>query len=227
MFLGGLIATAAVAGSLACGGGARSAGSSSSLGASSTPSAAFAIEEATIDRIHAAIRSGQTTCQAIPQAYIDRARAYNGICTSLVTAGGRDIPPASGAVRAGAPLTFPTKTTIGSAIFPDLDQYRGKPLDFGRMEPTVSDPNVMAQAGMRVGIPNVGQLNALATLNIRGERSVTCKGTFDARRQVDRYRRAHRRVRGVSQAAGCPNAAELDAQYGRNPDLAALRCTAS
>ena len=111
MFLGALIAMAAVAGSLACGGGAPSPGSSASPGASPTSSAAFAIEEATIDGIHAAIRSGQTTCQAIVQAYIDRARAYNGVCTSLVTADGADIPPATGAVRAGTPLTFPTKTT--------------------------------------------------------------------------------------------------------------------
>ena len=138
------------------------------------------MEEATIDGIHAAIRSGQTTCPAIVQAYIDRARAYNGVCTSLVTADGADIPPATGDLRAGTPLTFPTRTTKASTIFPDLDQYRGKPLDFGRMEPTISDPSVAAQAGMRVGIPNAGQLNALETLNIRGERSVTCKGAFDA-----------------------------------------------
>ena len=32
---------------------------------------------------------------------------------------------------------------------------------------------------MLVGLPDAGQLNALATLNIRGERSVTCKGEFD------------------------------------------------
>jgi amidase len=32
---------------------------------------------------------------------------------------------------------------------------------------------------MIVGKPEAGQLNALSTLNIRGERSVTCKGEFD------------------------------------------------
>ena len=99
MFLGELIATAAIAGSLACGSGAPSR--SSPPAASPTSSAAFAIEEATIDGIHAAIRSGQTTCQAIVQAYIDRARAYNGVCTSLVTADGADIPPATGARARG------------------------------------------------------------------------------------------------------------------------------
>jgi len=222
MSLEGLIATA-VAGSLACGRGAPSSRSSASLGASPT-SARFAIEEATIDNIHGAIRSGQTTCQAIVQAYIDRARAYNGICTALVTADGRDVPRASGPVRAGEPLTFPTKTTKASTVFPDLNQYRGKPLDLGRMEPTISDPSVMAQAGMRVGIPNVGQLNALATLNIRGERSVTCKGAFDAHPSQGPLPSGAPAVceEFRKQPDALERATELDAQFGRNPDLAAL-----
>ena len=221
--LEGLLATAAVAGSLACGRGAPSAGSSDSIDGSPT-SAPFAIEEATIDRIHGAIRSGHTTCQAIVQAYIDRARAYNGICTALVTADGRDVPPASGPVRAGEPLTFPTKTTKASTIFPNLQQYRGKPLDLGRMEPTISDPSVMAQAGMRVGIPNVGQLNALATLNIRGERSVTCKGAFDAHPSNGPLPSGAPAVCETfrKQPDALERAAELDAQFGRHPDLAAL-----
>jgi Asp-tRNA(Asn)/Glu-tRNA(Gln) amidotransferase A subunit family amidase len=225
MFLGGLIATAAVSISVACAGGAPSPGSSTLPRVSATSSAAaFVIEEATIDGIHAAIRLGQTSCQAIVRAYIDRARAYNGVCTSLVTADGTDIPPATGAVRAGAPLMFPTKTTKGSAIFPDLDQYRGKPLDFGRMEPTMSDPNVMAQAGMRVGIPNVGQLNALATLNIRGERSVTCRGAFDAHPSTGPLPADAPAVCQAfrKQPDALERAAELDAHYGRSPDLAAL-----
>jgi Asp-tRNA(Asn)/Glu-tRNA(Gln) amidotransferase A subunit family amidase len=222
LFLGWLISTAAIAGSLSCGSGAASRSSASP--ASSTSSTAFAIEEATIDGIHAAIRSGETTCQAIVQAYIDRARAYNGICTSLLTADGTDIPPATGAVRAGVRLTFPTKTKKASAIFPDLDQYRGKPLDFGRMEPTVSDPTVMAQAGMRVGIPDAGQLNALATFNIRGERSVTCKGPFDARPSTGPLPPGAPAVceEFRKQPDALERAAELDAQYGPNPDLAAL-----
>ena len=47
------------------------------------------------------------------------------------------------------------------------------------MDHTASDPHVMQQYGMIVGKPNAGQLNAIATINIRGERSVTCKGDFD------------------------------------------------
>lgn len=184
----------------------------------------FQIEEATIADLHAGITSGRTSCTAIVRAYVERAKAYNGVCTSLVTPDGADIPAATGYVRAGAALRFPTRTTKASTIFPDLDRYRGLPLDYGRMEPTVTDPGVLAQMGMRVGIPNAGQINALETLNLRGERSQTCRGAFDApvssgplppgapavcenfRRQPDALERA----------------AELDAAYGAHPDLEAL-----
>ena len=53
------------------------------------------------------------------------------------------------------------------------------PIEFGRMEPTASDPAVQQQFGMTVGIPNAGQVRALGMINIRGQRSVTCKGDFD------------------------------------------------
>ena len=71
----------------------------------------FKVEEATIAGIHAAIESGQTTCQGVVEAYLKRARAYNGVCTALITKDGEDIAAATGYVRAGAPLAFPTKTT--------------------------------------------------------------------------------------------------------------------
>jgi amidase len=77
---------------------------------------------------------------------------------------------------------------------------------------------------MIVGRPDAGQLNALATLNIRGERSVTCKGAFDRHPSLgalpsgappvcDQFRR---------QPDALERAAELDAAYGSNPDLDAL-----
>ena len=224
MFTRGLLATVAVTGSLSCVGEAPEPGSSAPFGAAPTSSAVFVIQEATIDGIHAAIRSGLTTCSAIVQAYIDRARAYNGVCTSLVTPDGADIAPGTGYVRAGAPLTFPIQTTKASTIFPDLDQYRGKPLDYGRMEPTISDPSVAAQMGMRVGIPNAGQLNALETINIRGERSVTCRGAFDAHPSSGPLPAgAPARCEAFRQQPDAlERAAELDAQYGRNPDLAMM-----
>ena len=90
------------------------------------------------------------------------------------------------------------------------------------MEPTISDPSVQQQFGMRVGIPNAGQLNALETINIRGERSVTLQGrvrraSFDwpaaggcaaavrgvpqAARRARARRRARRAVRQESRSA--------------------------
>ncbi|HEY2134361.1 MAG TPA: hypothetical protein VGH49_00645, partial [Xanthobacteraceae bacterium] len=139
----------------------------------------FRLEEATIDELHQAIRDGRTTCVAVVQHYLARVRAHNGVASVLVTEDGRPVAPATGAVRAGAPLRFPTRTVEASDILPDLDKYKGPPLEFGRMEATASDPGTQQQFGMIVGIPDAGQVNALATLNIRGERSVTCRGDFD------------------------------------------------
>ena len=81
----------------------------------------FQIEEASIKSLHAAIQSGATTCVDVVQAYIDRAKAYNGVCTALITADGAPIAPAAGYVRSGAPLKFPTETVAASSIFPNLD----------------------------------------------------------------------------------------------------------
>jgi amidase len=183
----------------------------------------FHLEEATIEDIHHGIKSGEITCKGLVQAYINRIKAYNGACTQLVTNDGKSIAAALGAVRAGAPLKFPTATKSVSMLLPDFKQYAGPPLEFGRMESTASDPGVQQQYGMVVGLANAGQLNAIETLNIRGERSVTCKGAFDA-------------PPGTPLPAGAPaacekfrqqpdaleRAAELDAQYGKSPDLAAM-----
>src|SRR5438034_727720 len=127
--------------------------------------AEFRLEEATIEQLHAAIRAGEITCVQIVQRYIDRARAFNGVASMLVTGDGAPVKPATGTVRAGEPLRFPTETVSAPMIFPDLDKYNGKPLEYGRMETTASDPSAQQQYGMIVGIPNAGQVNALATLN--------------------------------------------------------------
>jgi len=182
---------------------------------------AFRVEEATIDDLHRAIKTGQMTCVAVVEQYLARARAYNGVASLLVTEDSATVSAAAGAVRTGVPLQFPTETVAASTIFPDLDRYRGKKLEFGRMEPTASDPSVSQQYGMIAGKDGAGQLNALATLNIRGERSVTCKGEFDrhpskgplpagAPPVCDEFRR---------QPDALERAAELDAQHGSNPDL--------
>ena len=78
---------------------------------------------------------------------------------------------------------------------------------------------------MTVGIPNAGQVRALGMLNVRGERSVTCKGDFDrhpskgplppgAPQVCEEFRR---------QPDALERAAELDGSTdGRAPDLAAM-----
>src|SRR5690349_12094958 len=76
----------------------------------------FHLEEATIADIHDAIKSGEITCKGLVQAYMDRVTAYNGACTALVTEKGGPIPAAKGAVRAGAPISFPSRTTAASSL---------------------------------------------------------------------------------------------------------------
>ncbi len=181
----------------------------------------FRVEEATIAELHQAIRDGRTTCVDVVEQYIARARAYNGPSSLLVTESGAAVTEATGAVRAQAPLKFPVETVKASTLLPDLDQYQGPPLEFGRMEPTASDPFVQQQYGMIVGKPNVGQVNALATLNIRGERSVTCRGDYDRHPSEGPLPEGAPAVCELfcRQPDALEQAAELDAKYGREPDL--------
>jgi Asp-tRNA(Asn)/Glu-tRNA(Gln) amidotransferase A subunit family amidase len=182
---------------------------------------AFRLEEATIDELHQAIRDGETTCVGVVQHYIARARAFNGPSSMLVTEDGAPVPEATGTVRAQEPLRFATETAKASTILPDLDKYKGKPIEFGRMEATASDPSVPQQFGMLVGIPNAGKVNALSTLNIRGERSVICKGDFDLHPSKGPLPKGAPPVceffRQYPDAL--ETAAALDEKYGRNPDL--------
>jgi len=184
----------------------------------------FQVEESTIESTQRAIQRGETTCREVIAGYMERARAYNGVCTALVTKDGAPIPAAQGTVRAGAPLVFPTQTVAVDTLLPNYAEYTGKPIELGHMEPSQSDPDAKLQFGMLVGIPGSKQVNALSTLNLRGERSVTCQAECDAhpssgalpascpavcedfRRQPDALERA----------------SELDAKYGSNPDLAAM-----
>ncbi len=181
----------------------------------------FRLDEATIDELHAAIKSGRTTCVAVVQHYIDRVRAYNGVASLLVTEDGLPVPEARGAVRALAPLRFPTETVKASTVLPDLHKYKGPALEFGRMEATASDPAVQQQYGMIVGKPHAGQVNALATLNMRGERSVTCRGDFDRHPSAGPLPPGAPAVCEMFRRLpdALERAAELDATYGRNPDL--------
>lgn len=181
----------------------------------------FRLEEATIEQLHQAIKAGQTTCVDVVQRYIERVRAYNGPASALVTKDGADIPEAVGTMRGKQKLRFPTKTVKADTLLPDLDKYKGPPLEYGRMEATASDPEAQQQFGMIVGIPKAGQVNALATINIRGERSVTCKGEFDRHPSLGKLPPGAPPVceffRHLPDAL--ETAAELDKKYGRNPDL--------
>ena len=184
----------------------------------------FEIEEVNIKQLHSAIQEGRTSCLNVVQSYIERAKAYNGACTALITGDGESIPQSYGNVRAGSRVRFSTQTVSVDEILPDLDQYEGLPLDLGRMEPTISDPTVNQQFGMRVGIANAGQLNALEMLNIRGERTVSCKAECDTHPddgslpascpvECDAFRQ---------QPDALELAAALDANYGTNPPLQQL-----
>ena len=90
----------------------------------------FHLEEATINDIHEAIQAGQISCQGLVQAYINRAKSYNGMCTQLVTEDGALVPPAEGAVRAGSLIAYPTETVPVSSVLPNFDQYQGLPIEF-------------------------------------------------------------------------------------------------
>jgi Asp-tRNA(Asn)/Glu-tRNA(Gln) amidotransferase A subunit family amidase len=184
----------------------------------------FRLEEATIGELHAAIEAGQTTVVEVVQHYIDRVRAYNGVASMLVTEDGMPVPEVRGVVRGGAAIEFPTETIKASEILPDLDKYKGPPLEFGRMEATASDRQVQQQFGMIAGIPSAGQVNALATLNIRGERSVTCWGEYDKHPSAGPLPAGAPPVCEMfrQQPDALERAAELDAQYGTTPDLEAM-----
>ena len=81
------------------------------------------------------------------------------------------------------------------------------------MEPTASDPSVQQQFGMIV--------NALGTLNIRGERSVTCKGDFDRHPSLGHLPKGAPPVCEFfrRQPDALERAADLDAKFGAAPDL--------
>jgi len=193
-----------------------------SQAAESAAAKPFHLEEASIEDIHRGIRSQQVTCKQIVQAYVARTRAYNGVCSKLVTADGASAPAAKGVVRGGAALKFPTDTLAIRKLIPDFDKYQGPAPDFGRMEPTMSDSSVQQQYGMVVGIPNARQVNGLDTINLRGERSVSCKAECDAAsgalpshcpKVCDSFRK---------NPDALERAAELDKQYGSNPDTEAM-----
>ena len=184
----------------------------------------FDIVEASIKDLHKAIQSSQVTLVEIVHNYIDRVRKYNGVSTMLVTPEGNDIDCVAGITRGGIQLKFPTKTIKVDDVLPDREKYKGPPLEFGRMEKTASKEDVYQQFGMIVGIKNAAQVNALATINIRGERSVTCWGEFDKHPSEGPLPEGAPAVCEIfrQQPDALERAAELDAKYGHKPDLESL-----
>lgn len=188
------------------------------------PQQVFRVEEATIDDLHKAIQEGRTSCVKVVEQYLARARQYNGPSSMLVTKDGAMVPKSSGMIRTGEKIQFDSTTIGANALFPDLEKYEGPPLEFGRMESTASDPQVMQQFGMIVGKPNAGQVNALSTINIRGERSVTCRGDYDLHPSLGPLPKGAPPVCEMFRQFpdAMEQAAALDAQYGNNPDLEKL-----
>ena len=141
----------------------------------------FQIEEATIGGPASGDSAGAITCRGVVQAYLDRAQGLQRrvqLRSSRRTA--RRFRPRQGTVRAGAPLKFPDQDGRRSRrCCPTSISTRDRRSSSGGWKPTASDPDVQQQYGMTVGMPNAGQVNALGTINVRGERSVTCKGDFD------------------------------------------------
>ncbi len=184
----------------------------------------FNVVEASIEDLHTAIVSGKTCLVEVTQSYIDRVHAYNGVSSMLVTEDGRDIDKVRGIRRGGHEIKFPTKTINVDSVLPDRKDYKGKQLEFGRMEKTASKQEVYQQFGMIAGIPNSGQVNALSTINIRGERSVTCWGDFDKHPSEGPLPEGAPAVCEIfrRQPDALERAAELDTKYGNNPDFNAM-----
>lgn len=151
----------------------------------------FRLEEARIEDLHRAIRTRQTTCEKIVQGYLNRIRAYDGQCVAPVN---------------------PNDANDPRNHFPDVAKYTGTPMQPGGMQPTVSDPAVLQTYGYIRGVKNGGQLRSLSTVNIRGERSATCKAACDLHPSKGAL------------PGNCPRSCEA---FRAKPDLAAmpLYCT--
>ena len=180
--------------------------------------------ETSINEFHKSIKNRETSVSEVVQVYINRSRKYNGVASMLVTEDGRDVPEVTGIVRSGIPLKFPTKTVEASKVLPDLDKYKGPPLEYGRMESTASNPKVYQQFGMITGMPKARQVNALSTLNIRGERSLTCWGEYDKHPSDGPLPDGAPPVCEIfrQQPDAIERATELDDEFGSNPDLDAM-----
>ena len=165
--------------------------------------APFQVEEATIAELHAAITLGPTTCRAVVEAYID---ARQGLQRRLHESRHRRRRRRAArhrlrARRRAAGVSDqdrPRRRPISRIS----DQYRGLPLDYGRMEPTVSDPGGEAADGHARRHP---ERRARSMRSRRSTSAASARSPARALRRASVDRAAARRraggVRGVSQAA--------------------------
>ena len=104
-----------------------------------TENISFRLEEATIAELHQAIRDGRTTCVAVVRHYLDRVRAYNGVCSMLVTEDGEPVAEAPGVVRGQDAARFPTETvraTRSCLIWTSTVARRSNSAAWSRPRPT-------------------------------------------------------------------------------------------
>jgi amidase len=109
--------------------------------------ATFRLEEATIDELHEAIKAGRTTCVAVVRQYLDRARAFNGVASVLVTEDGAPVAEAHGTVRGMAPLRFPTETVSVAKIFPISTSIRDRRSNWGAWSRRLPIPRYSSNTG--------------------------------------------------------------------------------
>jgi Asp-tRNA(Asn)/Glu-tRNA(Gln) amidotransferase A subunit family amidase len=181
----------------------------------------FSVFEASIADLHRAIQRGETTCVEVVEQYLARVTAFNGPTGLLVTSDGAPVASGPGTIRARRPLAFPSRTQPASEVFPEFARYRGPALEFGEMRTTASDPSVVQQYGMLVGDPESGQVNALSTINLRGERSVVCRGDYDRHPDEGPLPEGAPAVCEIFRRYpdALEQAQQLDKQYGCRPDL--------
>ena len=140
----------------------------------------FHLLEATIPDVHRAIQEGQVTCRGLVQAYLNRARAYNGTCNTLVTEEN---------VTRFLPNYAEYKAAVQATLTrPDNDPAKTPPIEFGRMEPTASDPSVQQQFGMggARGRPRGARLQTLAPGRRRPHRARRGRNRSAGARLCDR-----------------------------------------
>ena len=183
---------------------------------------AFHLEEATIADVHRAIQQAQITCRDLVRAYIDRARIQR-----------RERSPRHRRWRPDPGVSRHVPRRCSAAI-PNADGRRVHPAArlwsiCGTANRARTDGGDGIGSGRAAAVRNDGgharqQSNQRARHpNIRGERSVACKGDRDRHPSQGALPRLARRVRGVPEAARCARARRgLDAQYGNNPDLTAM-----